>query len=139
MGISGLLPLLGPITKPIHIQEYTGKVVAIDGHCWLHKGSFSCALELALNKPTTKYISHFMNLINMLRFYKVIPLVVFDGQPLPMKQETNNKRAQKRKEAYKTGLKLISDNKMKEALPYFQQSTSITQDMIQQVIKVNFV
>lgn len=35
-----------------------------------------------------------MNLINMLRFYKVIPLVVFDGQPLPMKQETNSKRAQ---------------------------------------------
>ncbi|CAO3693514.1 unnamed protein product [Rhizopus microsporus] len=76
-----------------------------------------------------------MNLINMLRFYKVIPLVVFDGQPLPMKQETNSKRAQKREEAYKTGLKLISDNKTKEALPYFQQSTSITQDMIQQVIK----
>ncbi|KAG1199284.1 hypothetical protein G6F35_012526 [Rhizopus arrhizus] len=135
MGITGLLPLLAPITKPIHIQEYAGKIVAIDGHCWLHKGSFSCALELALNQPTTKYVSYFMNLINMLRFYKVIPLVVFDGQSLPMKQETNSKRAQKRKESFNIGFKLVKDNKIKEALPYLQQSISITQDMIQQVVK----
>lgn len=54
MGITGLLPLLASITNPVHIKEYAGKVVAIDGHCWLHKGAFSCAMDLAMNIPTTK-------------------------------------------------------------------------------------
>ncbi|CAO3668504.1 unnamed protein product [Rhizopus stolonifer] len=76
-----------------------------------------------------------MNLINMLRFYKVTPLVVFDGQPLPMKQETNSKRTEKRKEALNSALKLYEQGQTTKAMPYFQQLVSITQEMVQQVIK----
>lgn len=46
MGIQGLLPLLKPITKHVHLKEYAGKSVAVDGYSWLHKGVYSCSREL---------------------------------------------------------------------------------------------
>jgi exonuclease-1 len=39
MGIKGLIPLLDPITQEMHIREYAGKTVAVDGNCWLHRGA----------------------------------------------------------------------------------------------------
>jgi hypothetical protein len=53
MGIKGLLPLLKPVTKDIHIKQFAGKRVAVDGHCWLHRGTFGCSYELAMNIDTT--------------------------------------------------------------------------------------
>ncbi|KAI9282349.1 PIN domain-like protein [Sporodiniella umbellata] len=135
MGITGLLPLLTPVSTSVHIKEYAGKTVAIDGHCWLHKGAFSCAMELALKQPTTKYVTHFKKMIQMLQFYKVIPLVVFDGKALPMKQETNQKRAERRKKALEAGMKHIALGQRKEAMGYFQQSVSVSEAMVQEVIK----
>lgn len=34
MGIDGLLSLVKPVRKSIHIREYRGKTVAIDAMCW---------------------------------------------------------------------------------------------------------
>ena len=31
MGINGLLPALKSITKPVHVSQYRGKTVAVDG------------------------------------------------------------------------------------------------------------
>lgn len=31
MGINGLLPTLKSITKPVHVSQYRGKTVAVDG------------------------------------------------------------------------------------------------------------
>ena len=55
MGITGLLPLLKPITSPVHISALAGLAVAIDAYSWLHKATYGCSLELALQKPTTKF------------------------------------------------------------------------------------
>lgn len=54
MGIKGLLPLLDPIATDVHIQAYAGRKVAVDGHCWLHRGAFGCAFELAMDGDTDK-------------------------------------------------------------------------------------
>ncbi|KAI8973943.1 PIN domain-like protein [Pilobolus umbonatus] len=134
MGITGLLPLLNNAKKPVHIREYFGKVVAIDGHCWLHQGAISCAMDLALGRSTTKYITYFMHRIELLRFHNVIPYVVFDGQPLPIKAATNAIRAVKRQEGRNKALDLLKSGNNKEAYKYFQQSISITVEMIQGVI-----
>lgn len=53
MGISKLLQLTKSIHQSIHIKQYGGKVVAVDGNVWLHKGAFACALNLALEVDTT--------------------------------------------------------------------------------------
>lgn len=57
MGIQGLLPLLKSIERPVHLKDYAGKTLAVDGYVWLHKGAFSCAQELCLGQPTNKYAS----------------------------------------------------------------------------------
>lgn len=114
MGIQGLIPLLKSIQKPVQISKYAGQPVAVDGHCWLHRGTFSCASELARGVETNayvtfilvfyifdshflyffyRYVDFFMNLVKMLLFYKVVPIIVFDGQSLPIKQVTRDSRA----------------------------------------------
>ena len=47
MGITGLLPFLSNLNKKVHVSQYSGKCVAVDTSCWLHRGAFSCAFELA--------------------------------------------------------------------------------------------
>ena len=47
MGIQGLIPFLKDIHEKISISEYAGKRVAIDAYCWLHRGAYACAFQLA--------------------------------------------------------------------------------------------
>ncbi|CAN0005780.1 unnamed protein product, partial [Laminaria digitata] len=58
MGITGLLPLLKPVTKDIHIRDLKGLTVGIDTYCWLHKGIYSCSAELCQGIPTDKFIKY---------------------------------------------------------------------------------
>lgn len=52
MGISGLLPLLRPVMMPTHVKKFKGKTVAIDAYVWLHRGAYSCALDIVEGKRT---------------------------------------------------------------------------------------
>lgn len=55
MGIQSLLPSLKSITRTIHVGDaYSGKRVAIDSYCWLHRGAYSCSTELVEGIPTEK-------------------------------------------------------------------------------------
>jgi exonuclease-1 len=92
MGISGLLPLLSSITTDAHISQFANKKVAIDIYCWLHKGAYSCSTELCQNIPTDGYITFCMKRLKLLLEHNVIPVVVFDGGPLPSKQGTEKER-----------------------------------------------
>lgn len=56
MGIQGLLPQLKSITHTVHVREYAGQRVAIDGYSWLHKGAFTCSKELCEGTPTDKCV-----------------------------------------------------------------------------------
>ena len=53
MGISGLLPFLKEASTSANIKQYEGATVAVDTYCWIYKGAFSCAEDLALGRPTT--------------------------------------------------------------------------------------
>ena len=37
MGITGLLPFLKNASRPASVDEFSGKVAAVDVYCWLHK------------------------------------------------------------------------------------------------------
>ena len=56
MGIQGLLPLLKSIQQPISISELAGSTVGVDVYCWLHKGAYGCALELAQGNDSNLYV-----------------------------------------------------------------------------------
>lgn len=52
MGIPGLLQFIKDAAEPISIKKYRGQTVAVDTYCWLHKGAFACAEQLAKGEPT---------------------------------------------------------------------------------------
>ena len=56
MGIQGLLPLLKSIELPITMAELSGNIVGVDAYCWLHKGVYGCALQLAEGKESDVYV-----------------------------------------------------------------------------------
>jgi len=51
---TGLLPLLKSIHKPCNLKKFSGQTIGVDAYGWLHRGTAACAIELALDKPTTK-------------------------------------------------------------------------------------
>ena len=48
MGITGLLPFLKGIQKQMNIASFRGKKVAVDAYCWLHRGAYSCPMQLVM-------------------------------------------------------------------------------------------
>ena len=92
MGITGLLPLLKSIQRPIHIEELRGETVGVDAYCWLHKACYSCAQELALGIPTLGFLDFCVNGIDLLHHHGIRPIFVFDGRYLPMKAEKEKER-----------------------------------------------
>lgn len=55
MGINGLLPKLGSITRAITLQDFANKRVAIDAYVWLHKASYACASDVCQNNATDRF------------------------------------------------------------------------------------
>ncbi|KAJ2368182.1 Rad2 nuclease [Coemansia sp. RSA 2610] len=135
MGISGLLPLLSEAQRKGHIDELSGKTVGVDSYIWLYKGAFSCAVEIGLNQPTTKYVAFFMTRARMLRHYGVEPLFVFDGGPLPSKRATELERQKHRMERRLQALELWAQSKKKKAFEMFQRSLEATPQMAKVVIE----
>ncbi|WFC96681.1 hypothetical protein MBRA1_003344 [Malassezia brasiliensis] len=136
MGIAGLLPLLKDIQEATHVEKYRGKTVGIDAYVWLHRGAYACASDLALGRPTTRYIAYAMHRIRMLRHYGVIPYVVFDGGPLPSKAHTEAERAAKRAEHRAKGLALHQQNKGSAARDAFVRCVDVTPAMAHELIRV---
>ena len=66
MGIQGLLPALADITKQKNVKSYSGKRVAIDAYCWLHKAAYTCAQDLAKGQGVEKLIQYCISRIEML-------------------------------------------------------------------------
>jgi exonuclease-1 len=92
MGIQGLLPLLKPIQKNSHLKQFGGQAVGVDAYVWLHRGSFGCAYDLCMGNPTKKYIQYCMNRVRLLQDHGIWPIIVFDGDHLPMKKGTETER-----------------------------------------------
>lgn len=86
MGISGLLQFVREAAEAVTVKSYAGKRVAVDVSTWIHKGAYGCALELGENHESAdSFVVYCMSRVYMLRANKIEPLLVFDGQKLPMK------------------------------------------------------
>ena len=48
--------MLKSIHKPCNLKRFEGKTIGVDAYGWLHRGTVACAMELALGKPTRKYV-----------------------------------------------------------------------------------
>ena len=48
MGIKGLLPFLNAAQRDVNIVSFRNQRAAVDAYCWLHRGAYSCALQLVM-------------------------------------------------------------------------------------------
>lgn len=92
------------------MRSYSGKKIAVDARAWLYRGAFGCAFDLCMNLDTNRYrftffdlsfllrshltyfpfiryVTYFIQMVQTLLLYKVIPIIVFEGQMLPLKSE----------------------------------------------------
>ncbi|KAL3345029.1 hypothetical protein AABB24_024136 [Solanum stoloniferum] len=136
MGIQGLLPLLKSIMLPINIKDLNGCSVAVDTYSWLHKGALSCSKELCKGIPTTKHIDYCMHRVNLLRHHGVKPVLVFDGGPLPMKIEQENKRGRSRKENLSRAIEHETNGNMIAAYECYQKAVDISPSVAHDLIQV---
>lgn len=142
MGIAGLLPQLKPIQNPVSLHRYEGQTLGIDGYAWLHRAACSCAMELAMDKPSTKYLQFFIKRIGMLKSFKIEPYFIFDGDAIGVKKDTEQKRHAKRTENRDIAERLWESGEKKNAMDYFQKCVDITPAMAKCIIdycKVNSI
>ncbi|WFD19592.1 hypothetical protein MCAP1_001826 [Malassezia caprae] len=125
MGIQGLLPLLKDIQHETHVEAFRGRTLGIDGYVWLHRGAYACAMDLALGRPTTRYIAYAMHRIRMLQHYGVKP-----------KAGTEAERESRRAEHRQRGLALYAQKRLSEARDVFVRSIDITPHMAHELIQV---
>ncbi len=143
--------LLKSIHRPCHLKKFAGRTIGVDAYGWLHRGAVACALDLALGKPTARYlltiatdalqinhdrfVHYAMNRVRMLQHYGVIPYLVFDGDYLPGKAGTEAERAQRREENRKLGLELLKKGKTAQAQVALQKAIDVTPEMARQLIE----
>lgn len=135
MGISGLLENLKSIVRKRNATEFSGLKVAVDGHCWLHQGAYSCSKDITNGVSTAKYVQFFVSMVNVLRNSGISHiLVVFDGLPLPNKSDVNQKRSDAKKQNLELAraAEIAGDHKL--AMTYYQRSVSVTFEMVQNVM-----
>ncbi|KAL5436527.1 hypothetical protein PMIN07_006877 [Paraphaeosphaeria minitans] len=135
MGISGLLPLLKSVQKPCSLKKFAGQTIGVDAYGWLHRGTAACAIELAQDKPTAKFVDFAMNRVRMLVHFGVTPYLVFDGDNLPSKSGTEKDRGEKRKESRRLGLELLKVGKTSQAHMELQKSVDVTPEMARMLIE----
>lgn len=99
MGVTNLLPVLAPITKNMHLRDFSGMRVAIDAFVWLHKAAYSCTEELFKNPSTKRILPFIMKRLRAVIEAGMKPIFIIDGRNLPSKSLTDAKRHQIRKNA----------------------------------------
>lgn len=137
MGIKGLLKELRPLFRRCHVSELRGRYVGIDAFCWLHRGSYSCAMDLVLGRPTDKFLVFCKNMLSMLLHHGIKPLVVFDGPDKPkMKEATANARKESRERSKMEGLKFLELGEVSKANEMFQRAVHISSEMVQKFMEL---
>eukprot|EP00741_Cyanophora_paradoxa_P000306 tig00000403_g297.t1 len=127
MGIQGLLPVLKNIQQDVHLSQLSGKRIAVDGYCWLHRSVFGCAQEL-FNNPqgTDRYVHFCMNLVGLLRHHGVIPYIVFDGARLPSKAGKEKERQAERAKNRAKAEEYQREGKRDAANEYYAKAVDVT-------------
>ena len=129
MGIQGLLPKLKSVTQRIHVSALSGKTVAIDAYCLLHKGAYSCSRELVEGIETDTCVRYCMRRIDELVQVGIVPYVVFDGGPLPNKKEEEDARGASRKEHREKARALWRQGSTVASMEYYQRAVDITPEI----------
>ncbi|KAM3723844.1 Exonuclease [Dirofilaria immitis] len=135
MGIHNLLPFVKNACRQGNIREFAHQSIAIDVSCLLHRGLIGCADKIAQGCETDFYIRYVLKYIRALLAVDCHIILVFDGQMLPAKKETNSSRREKRDFHKQRGDLLMSEGRASEAYDCFKRSASLTPKVIESTIQ----
>lgn len=74
-------------------------------------------------------------MLKLLVVHGITPIVVFDGRALPAKHLINTSRRNSRHENAKKARQAEADGRFSDAHSFFQKTTTVTADMVHQVIR----
>lgn len=141
MGINSLLLNLRSITSKKHISDYSGQTAGIDGYSWLHKALYSYNIKEDMQNNLMKFVRYFSKRIAALIKHKVTPLVVFDGDKLPLKRRTEDAEYKARKKNYEDAMEAYKLGNKEEAKRLFMEAITVTPEMahfVMQKLKETF-
>jgi exonuclease-1 len=125
MGIPNLMKFVEPACREGTVDEFRGKVVAVDASCLIHKA-------LCTDQQCDIFILRYLK---MLRQHDCQVLLVFDGEHWTPKNETRVKRSNLREYNKEKGEKLLKQGHVVQALKYFKRCHVVTPDIVQTIIK----
>lgn len=145
MGITGLLPLLSNSIRKTPISHYKGKKIGIDGHSWLYQLSSIIAEELYHGLVPKRHLYVLNQKLEVLLKNKIIPVFVFDGEPLESKEITNLKRKEQKEKIKKEVQLCLQANNLSRAKELMKRCVSINENYLCTVLdflkrnKVEFI
>ncbi|CRG98647.1 exonuclease I, putative [Plasmodium relictum] len=138
MGISNLLQFLKPIIKSSHISKYKNEVIGVDIMCWIHRGLISCAYDIITENFNNSYLNFIEKMLDIINYYEIKVIFVFDGDELPEKKEENlirkNRREKAKKEAQEIIKKVKNPRNNEMVIKKCIQALSVTKEIIDSVI-----
>ena len=125
MGIKDLLGKVGGASRATHLRDFSGRTVAVDASCWLHRGAFGCARQVVEQLPAPALTAFMLHKANLLRHHGVEPLLVFDGANLRLKAPTDNDRKAKRSASLREARRLHANRDFLAAEKHYQRAIRI--------------
>lgn len=106
MGIKGLNSYINNNCKNalscIHFNDITGKKIVIDASIYIYRFLGDNAL-----------VEKMFQLINLFKYYNIIPIFIFDGKPPELKQDIINIRKERKNKAYEKYNELVTKGELK--------------------------
>ena len=79
---------------------------------WIYKGCYSCAMELNQKIESIDFLYYILEMLDMLSYYSIKPIFVFDGRALHAKNDTLEKRKKNKEENKQKGLEFLKNNQL---------------------------
>ncbi|KAF8771146.1 DNA excision repair protein ERCC-5-like [Argiope bruennichi] len=112
MGVLGLWQLLAPVGQPVALESLENKIFAVDISIWLNQALKGYRDSQGGSVANAHLLSLFSRLCKLL-FYKIRPIIVFDGGFPELKKQTIINRHQRRAAVKQTsrdiGLKILTN------------------------------
>lgn len=136
MGITNLLITLKNKITIRNISYFENKRIAIDTYSWIHKSLYGSINKLLEDSNSESWIIYCLNLIDMLLFYSIEVILIFDGKELPAKFKTEKIREKNRLKNYEEGMKLKEKGDEIGGRSLLARSIDVTPKMAAKLIKI---
>lgn len=140
MGIKGLHAAIKHLKTQKHVSELGLTRVAVDASSFMVKGGIRYAREFFRNTLDTKpWAEYCLDIALTLQMNGIVPIFVFDGQRLPLKDATSKLRHAIRDNAYHEAQKLEEQGNIEQATKKWQQAFEVDDAMVDDVIGMLFM